>query len=75
MRRPENADASRMDAAAVSSVKNLELGSRIAVAVAKKSMNAQKQQAQAALSLLEGAVKFAEQAASASADGRLDVTA
>ena len=55
------------------------LSNNVSVAVARKSLDSQKQQGEAAVQLLEGAVKLAEQcsgdASGPSPSGRLDVTA
>lgn len=60
MRRAGMADSPCMDiAAAASSVKQAQVGTQVAVAVARKTLDAQEQQGQAAIQLLEAAKQVA----------------
>lgn len=62
-----------MDATAATAITNADYASRISTAVARKAMDSAKQQGDAAVALLQSAVKNAPQPAVV--DGRLDVTA
>lgn len=54
-------------------VGKLDLSNQISVAVAKKAMDMQRQEGQAALKLLESAAAVQSQEAQASEDGGMDV--
>jgi hypothetical protein len=63
-----------MDIASVAqSVKQAEIGNQVAVAVARKTLDAQEQQGQAAIQLLESAAKVQQQSGPNAFGGRLDV--
>ena len=57
------------------SLTGIDLSSRISVAVAGKAMDAQRQEGDAALALLQAAAEVAEAAASQPPSGRLDTYA
>lgn len=58
---------------AIPGVGQVDLSSQISVAVARKAMDAQKQEGQAAIQMLESASKVQSQEAHASKDGGIDV--
>ncbi len=63
-------DTTSMDIASLaSSISQIQISNSIAVAVAKKSLDAQKQQGDAAIKLLEQAARTAPGAGNASPDG------
>lgn len=62
-------------ASAGTALSNAQLGNEVATRVAVKAQNVAKQQGQAMLSLLEGAMEIQQQSnASVSSGGKLDVT-
>jgi hypothetical protein len=71
------ADEPGMDIASLAtSVKQLEVSNNISIAVARKAMDAQKQQGDAAIQLLEAAAKTAPGGANPDGlGGRVDVAA
>jgi hypothetical protein len=72
-------DEFRMDAAAIASLgtamNQQNLTDQVSVRVARKALDAQQQQGQAAVDMIDAAAALAKDLASKPAPGRLDVTA